>query len=156
MKKLTLLVIGLFLCSLAFPHPGRTDGYGGHNCRKGGWGWTVGKYHYHSGQYAGYEVDYPGQVPTGYNKNPKEGSLSSIDWEASSKTKSIDGKASSIKKSTVKAVQAKLNKLEYRCGIADGVIGLKTKTAILEYQKNNGLTETGKVDDELLKALGIE
>lgn len=52
-------------------HPGGLDAHGGHHCRKAGWGWTVGKYHYHRGPYAGQEVDYKGQIPTGGQKAKK-------------------------------------------------------------------------------------
>ena len=66
-KKMVSGIIILSILSTmitsVFAHPGRTDKYGGHYCRKSGWGWTVGKYHYHKGAYAGYEVDYAGQVP---------------------------------------------------------------------------------------------
>lgn len=63
--------------------------------------------------------------------------------------------AATYSKSTVKAVQNKLNKLGYNCGTADGVAGSKTKTAIKQYQKAKGLTVTGVVDKALLKSLGI-
>lgn len=46
-----------------------------------------------------------------------------------------------------------LNERGYNCGNPDGIIGKNTETAILQYQKDNGLFESGVVDDELLKSL---
>lgn len=40
-------------------------------------------------------------------------------------------------------VQFKLNSLGYNCGIADGICGSKTVSAIKSFQKSNGLTVDG-------------
>lgn len=40
-------------------------------------------------------------------------------------------------------VQFKLNSLGYNCGNADGICGEKTKNAIINFQKNNGLVADG-------------
>lgn len=64
--------------------------------------------------------------------------------------------AATYSKTTIKAVQKKLNKLGYDCGTADGVAGSKTKSAIKKYQKAEGLSVTGSVNKELLKSLGIK
>lgn len=58
-------------------------------------------------------------------------------------------------KETVKAVQAALNDAGYACGKPDGAAGKKTVAAITQYQKDQGLEATGKIDRELLIALGI-
>lgn len=73
-KKLISLLLALSMLLGAIPalaHPGRTDSLGGHNVRKAGWGYEVGTYHYHSGPYAGYSVDYKGQIPAEFKEKPK-------------------------------------------------------------------------------------
>ena len=49
--------------------------------------------------------------------------------------------------------QTLLNELGYAVGAADGAIGPKTKNAILNFQRNNGLSETGSVNAELIEQL---
>ena len=58
-------------------------------------------------------------------------------------------------KATVKRVQEALNSAGYDCGKPDGSAGKNTQKAILAYQTNHGLTQTGTVTGELLQALGI-
>lgn len=58
-------------------------------------------------------------------------------------------------KETVQKVQQILNNDGYNCGTPDGVAGKNTKAAISEYQKTEGLTVTGVIDDELLSAMGL-
>lgn len=50
-------------------------------------------------------------------------------------------------------VQTVLNERGYNCGNPDGILGKNTETAILQYQKDNGLFESGIVDDGVLKSL---
>lgn len=64
-----VLAVLVLVPSQLVAHPGGLDTHGGHHCRKAEWGWTVGKYHYHRGPYAGQEVDYKGQVPSGSGKS---------------------------------------------------------------------------------------
>lgn len=56
---------------------------------------------------------------------------------------------------TIKNVQIALNNAGYDCGAADGIMGQKTKDAILKYQADNGLEKTGNIDGNLLDKLGI-
>ena len=53
----------------------------------------------------------------------------------------------------VRNVQAILNRSGFDAGKPDGVMGKKTRTAILEFQRANGLSVTGEIDDALVKAL---
>lgn len=55
--------------------------------------------------------------------------------------------------SAVKTTQVLLNKLGYKVGTPDGMIGPKTRRAILSFQKSTGMTQTGKIDAKLVKAL---
>jgi ankyrin repeat protein len=57
---------------------------------------------------------------------------------------------------TVYEVQKKLKDLGYDLGRPDGIYGRKTKSAVRQFQRDNGLPVTGKLD-ELTKAnLGLE
>ena len=55
----------------------------------------------------------------------------------------------------VKTVQQKLIKWGYLKGSADGIFGAKTKTAVIAFQKKNGLTADGIVGTRTAQALGI-
>lgn len=67
--------------------------------------------------------------------------------EASGTTASID------MKKAVSNIQRILNKNGYDAGGSDGVMGLKTKNAIMAFQKDNKMEQTGQVDEKLVKAL---
>ncbi|KAA3450385.1 peptidoglycan-binding protein [Mesorhizobium sp. SARCC-RB16n] len=56
-------------------------------------------------------------------------------------------------KKAVKNIQLILNKNGYDAGGADGVMGDKTKNAIIAFQTANNLPATGAVDEKLVKAL---
>ncbi len=56
---------------------------------------------------------------------------------------------------TVTEVQNALNDAGYDCGEADGIFGELTEAAIREYQEDEGLEETGEIDDDLLVSLGL-
>ena len=58
--------------------------------------------------------------------------------------------------STVARVQRKLTARGYSLGSADGVIGPATRNAISDYQQDNGLAVTGRINDPLLVSLGLE
>ncbi|KQT55128.1 MULTISPECIES: peptidoglycan-binding protein [unclassified Aureimonas] len=64
-----------------------------------------------------------------------------------------DTTASVDMKRAVRNIQAILGKLGYDAGRPDGVIGEKTKMAILAFQKKSGLQATGSVDEPLIRAL---
>lgn len=53
------------------------------------------------------------------------------------------------------AVQSALANQGYYRGRIDGVIGARSRAAIREYQRQNGLPVTGRVDRSLLDSLGI-
>ena len=56
-------------------------------------------------------------------------------------------------KASIVQTQTLLNNLGYAVGAADGAIGPKTKNAILNFQRNNGMSETGTVNAELIERL---
>jgi Putative peptidoglycan binding domain len=53
----------------------------------------------------------------------------------------------------VRELQNLLNEKGYQVGTADGIIGTKTRTAIRDFQKSQGLTTTGRPDEQTLRAL---
>ena len=69
-------------------------------------------------------------------------------WEEpGTKTASVD------MKKAVANIQKILNKNGYEAGNPDGVMGDKTKAAIVAFQNDNGLDPTGEVDEKLVKLL---
>ena len=54
---------------------------------------------------------------------------------------------------TVQAIQRKLNELGYEAGTADGLMGRGTRSAILAFQRDMGLTQNGQPDGALLAIL---
>lgn len=57
--------------------------------------------------------------------------------------------------SSVRQVQRRLSEKGYRLGYADGVIGPATRSAIAEYQQDNRLAVTGRINNSLLSSLGL-
>ena len=57
--------------------------------------------------------------------------------------------------SQVKTVQTKLKRWGYYTGVVDGVYGPKTKSAVISFQKKNGLTADGVVGAKTAAALGM-
>lgn len=55
----------------------------------------------------------------------------------------------------VKEVQTKLIKWGYLTGRADGIFGAKTKTAVIKFQRKNGLAADGIIGTRTAQALGI-
>lgn len=67
--------------------------------------------------------------------------------ETGDKTAGID------MKKAIQSVQAALNKNGYEVGNPDGVMGGKTKSAVAQFQKDNGMNPTGEIDEALVRAL---
>ena len=58
-----------------------------------------------------------------------------------------------ISDSRVSLIQSYLNKLGYEVGTIDGLLGEKTRGAVMEFQKHAGLPVTGEATAELERAL---
>lgn len=56
---------------------------------------------------------------------------------------------------TVQAVQRRLNELGYEAGPPDGLMGRRTRSAILSFQKDMGMTQDGQADRDLLAVLNM-
>ncbi|MCX7306205.1 MAG: peptidoglycan-binding protein [Hyphomicrobiales bacterium] len=87
-----------------------------------------------------------------WKPHPLDAAANTVDipaaWqESAEKTASID------MTKAIKSVQQVLNKSGYDAGSADGVMGDKTKTAIAQFQKDNGMAATGQVDETLVRTL---
>jgi localization factor PodJL len=66
---------------------------------------------------------------------------------------STDTTAGIDMKKAVQNIQSILNKNGYDAGGADGVMGEKTKNAIIAFQKDNEMAQTGEIDEKLVRAL---
>lgn len=132
-------------------HSGRTDGNGGHHDNKNKSG--LGSYHYHCGGYPAHLHD-GGVCP--YSSSSSSSSVSSsnsnvsnTNTTTSSSTLSISGKSLELSSGDtvaltsdlIKIVQDVLNQKEYDCGKADGIIGTKTKNAIIKFLEDNKDTD---------------
>jgi peptidoglycan hydrolase-like protein with peptidoglycan-binding domain len=56
---------------------------------------------------------------------------------------------------TTREVQRKLTQRGYRPGTPDGVMGRATRAALMDFQRAENLTVTGRADRQTLAALGI-
>jgi hypothetical protein len=61
-----------------------------------------------------------------------------------------------IDKKQVQELQKKLNEEGFNSGPVDGIIGPKTRSALQEFQREEGLAASGQPDRETLEALDIE
>lgn len=132
-----LLAFGMIFCllfqnvPLVTAHSGRTDSSGGHHDYNNVSG--LGSYHYHHGY--GPHLHTNGVCP----------------YETSSTTQKSSGLSKTQKEN--KKYQKMLNKLGYKCGTADGVLGSKSRQAIRKFQKKNKLSVTGNLNTKTKKAI---
>ena len=64
--------------------------------------------------------------------------------------------ASPVSSRTIAATQSLLGDLGYDPGPADGVMGPRTRAAVIQFQLNNGLSPDGRVSNPLLLELRKE
>lgn len=76
-----------------------------------------------------------------------------VPWGAKPKTADNTARAARITK--VRTAQTLLSDLGFDTGGADGAVGPKTSAAVREFQKINGLSETGEITEELIERLEI-
>lgn len=77
------------------------------------------------------------------------------EWRGASASQKSAAKPAQDSASVMKA-QDMLNQRGFNVGEPDGLIGPKTKRAIMEFQKSAGIPITGKVDKKLLEALDLQ
>lgn len=87
-----------------------------------------------------------------WKAKPLDAAANTVDvpdaWrEGATVTASID------MKKAVQNIQRILNKNGYDAGGADGIMGERTKKAIMAFQSDNGMEATGEVDEKLVRAL---
>lgn len=82
----------------------------------------------------------PGEIPT------KPATTTIIPKPEKTVSISLRTLKNSSKGDDVKSLQILLNGLGYSCGVADGVFGAKTLTAVKKFQSKHGLSATGVVD----------
>lgn len=132
---------------VAEAHSGRTDANGGHKDNKNKSG--LGSYHYHCGGYSPH-LHENGECPYSSTASTTSSSSSSTSSTSTSTASSV-----SSTDDTIKQVQQALNDKGYDCGVADGIMGEKTKNAVEQFQKDNGLTIDGIIGKQVKDALGI-
>lgn len=139
-KKISTFLIALSLLNPAatLAHGGRTDSSGGHKDNKNKSG--LGSYHYHCGK-----------SPAHLHTN---GCPYSSGAKANTQTKNTKA-STSAKKEEMKSIQTKLNELGYECGEPDGIAGKKTKDAIKQFQKDQGLKADGIAGAKTKEKLGL-
>jgi peptidoglycan hydrolase-like protein with peptidoglycan-binding domain len=71
------------------------------------------------------------------------------------KAKTTDKMHSKSENADVKSMQMALKDKGFDPGPADGVMGPRTKAALMDYQRKEGLTPTGRWDDQTATKLGI-
>ncbi len=88
-----------------------------------------------------------------WKARPIDAAVNTVDIPASWQDADPAATASIDMKKAVQNIQRILNKNGYAAGGADGVMGEKTKNAIMAFQSDNELPPTGEVDEKLVKAL---
>lgn len=151
LKKVLMLALAMALViaqiQVVAAHSGRTDSQGGHHDYKNVSG--LGSYHYHCGGYPAH-LHKNGVCPYSSSSTTKKSSSSKTTTKKTTTTSKY------YKKATVKKVQNKLIKLGYKCGKADGKYDNKVKKAIKKYQRDEGLSVNGKINNTLVKKLKIK
>jgi peptidoglycan hydrolase-like protein with peptidoglycan-binding domain len=66
------------------------------------------------------------------------------------------GKRMQMDAETVRQVQQQLNDKGHDAGPVDGIFGKRTRKALKDFQKAEGMEPNGKLDRETMAALGIE
>ena len=71
------------------------------------------------------------------------------------KAKTTDKMKATTETADVKSMQMALKDKGFDPGPADGVMGPRTRAALMDYQRKEGLTPTGRWDDETAMKLGM-
>jgi len=98
------------------------------------------------------QLDQAKQAISAWKAQPQDPAANEVEmpdaWrEAPSSTAKID------MDKAIRNVQALLNKAGYDVGMADGMIGNKTRQAIAAFQEDHGMTPTGRIDENMVRAL---
>jgi localization factor PodJL len=78
-------------------------------------------------------------------------------WGASTGSATPEKAAAPVEvKSAIADVQNLLNNLGYNAGVADGVLGARTRNAIRDFERDQGMATTGMVTRTLLEKLNAQ
>lgn len=122
--------------------------------------WNVGiGFPFYGGYYGGYPYDggyyssnpYYGGYPYGYSYYPNGYN----NYYSSISPSSYNQYSNRDYDSVVIRVQQQLARAGYYRGPIDGVIGARTRYAILAYERNHGLPADGVIDNRLLRTMGL-
>jgi peptidoglycan hydrolase-like protein with peptidoglycan-binding domain len=86
----------------------------------------------------------------------KSDSMKSDTMKSEKMTKGRMGAAAGGNREQVKAAQQALKDKGHDPGAIDGVMGPKTRTALKDFQKKEGMKDTGRLDQETMTKLGVE
>jgi len=76
-----------------------------------------------------------------------------VDGGAAPSQTSVRGGGGESASGTLRNAQAKLNSLGYDAGVADGLMGRKTREALSAFQRDQGLPQSGRLDAATTQAL---
>ena len=116
-------------------------------------GGYYGGYPYYGVYYSGYPYygSYYGGYPYGYSYNP----YGYNNYYGSRSPSSYNQYSNGDYDSVVIRVQQRLAHTGYYRGPIDGVIGPRTRYAILAYERNHGLPADGVIGNRLLRTMGL-
>jgi hypothetical protein len=135
---------------------GRDHWWHGHRCRFVDGAWFIydfGFYPYDDWYPYGYPYGYPYEgygydyYPYGYNAGVYEGDTDYYNHGAYDSSDQSD--------STIASAQEQLAGQGYYRAEIDGVFGPETRRAIMRYQSDHGLSVTGRLNVDTLRALGL-
>jgi peptidoglycan hydrolase-like protein with peptidoglycan-binding domain len=109
-------------------------------------------YGYPYDYYYGYPYGYDGGV---YDSAPYEESAPNYDNNDGKDSKDSYDSSNQNGDSSVAAAQERLSKQGYYRGQIDGVFGAETSRAIMRFQGEHGLRETGNLTMDTRRALGL-
>lgn len=66
------------------------------------------------------------------------------------------GQQQSLNQDTVRQLQEQLQSQGYEVGQVDGIMGPRTRDALISFQRDQNLDATGRPDQQTMAALGIE
>jgi putative peptidoglycan binding protein len=136
----------------------------GHDSPRSHFFWNVGiGFPFSAGYYAGYPYyggyysDYPyyGSYDSGYPYGYSYNSYGYNNYYSSTSPYSYNQYANRDYDSVVIRVQQRLARAGYYRGPIDGVIGPRTRYAILAYERNHGLPADGVIGNRFLRTMGL-
>lgn len=171
-RGLALITAAAGLLAFALPAEAQSNRRGGGNSNRGDMHRGDGRHgndHFHHGGsrvnfffggfgypfygYPYYGYPYYGYAPYGYGYGYPGGAYYSYDPRGVYQGRGVSGGGRGG--SVAVQVQQQLAASGYYRGEIDGIIGEGTRRAIRNYERDNNLSVDGRIDDELLAAMGL-